>query len=178
MTGSITRKQFLRFDFTNQHAPLRPPWSVMEHLFIEACTGCANCIDNCPEKILFAGSGNYPEVDFSKGECFFCYECVKSCNDQALTGSIDSIPWNIKANITEQCLAFSGIHCMTCRDQCETEAITFTHSVSRPPYPTINPLLCNGCGACYQPCPNQSIKLNYQSTNESDKSSHLKETAL
>ena len=167
MAGAITRSQFLRGDFTNQHAPLRPPWALTESLFIESCTQCSNCINNCPEKIIFSGSGNYPEIDFSLGECTFCFKCVESCKDHALIGSVESSPWNIKASITQQCLSFSGVHCMTCRDQCETEAITFIPKVAQPAYPVINPLLCNGCGACFQPCPNQSIKLTNQSTNES-----------
>ncbi len=178
MTGAISRKQFLRGDFTNQHAPLRPPWSLTESLFIESCTQCSDCVEACPENILFNGPGKYPEINFSPGECTFCFKCVESCNDNALTGSIESNPWHIKASITKQCLALNGVHCMTCRDQCEAEAITFIPNIARPPYPAINPLLCNGCGACFQPCPNQSIKMNYQSSNEPAKNSHLKETAL
>ena len=178
MAGAISRKQFLRGDFTNQHAPLRPPWSQPESLFIESCTQCSDCIKACPENILFSGSGNFPEVDFSHGECTFCFKCVESCNDNALSGDMESTPWHIKANITKHCLPLAGVHCMSCRDQCEPEAITFIPKVSQPAYPVINPLLCNGCGACFQPCPNQSIKMNYQSTNESTMSSHLKETAL
>jgi len=178
MAEAISRAQFLRGDFKNRRAPVRPPWSIEETQFIETCTQCSDCARSCPEKIISKGSGNYPIIDFSLGECTFCFECVDSCTPKALTGAEDSTPWNLKASITDNCLAFKGIHCMTCRDQCETESITFIPKVAMPAYPVINPLLCTGCGACFQPCPNQSIKLNYQSTNESTISSHLKETAL
>lgn len=178
MGASITRAQFLRGDFKNQHAPLRPPWAPAEQEFIDTCTQCSDCIKTCPENILVSGAGKYPEVNFSKGECTFCYECVTSCTDQALHGSIDSTPWTLKAEISDKCLSLTGVHCMSCRDQCETEAISFIPKIASPAYPVINPLLCTGCGACFQPCPNQSIKLNYQSINELAISSHIKETAL
>ena len=178
MPGAITRAQFLRGDFTNQHAPLRPPYSLYEPLFLDTCTQCTDCITVCPENILISSSGNYPEVDFSHGECTFCFQCIDSCKTDALILNSDEKPWSIEARITEQCLVFKGVHCMICREQCESEAISFIPKVGQPPYPTINPLLCSGCGACFQPCPNQSIKLNYQNANESITSSYLKETAL
>ena len=178
MAGAISRKQFLRGDFTNRHAPMRPPFSLAEHLFVEACTQCADCITSCPENILVSGAGKYPEVDFSNGECTFCLQCVDSCNDNILAVRINEKPWQIQASITEQCLVFKGIHCMTCREQCEAEAISFIHRVGQPPYPVINSLLCSGCGACFQPCPNQSIKLSYQNANEPAHGSYLKESAL
>ena len=178
MSGVISRAQFLRGDFTNRRAPMRPPWSMDEPAFIETCTQCNQCIDKCPEKILKTGQGQLPEVDFATGECTFCYQCVEACESNALSGDQDTQPWLLKAEITKDCLVFKGIHCMTCRDQCETEAISFIPKVASPAYPVINPLLCNGCGACFQPCPNLSITINQQSTNQSAMSSHLKETAL
>ena len=178
MAGAISRAQFLRGDFNNHHSPIRPPWSRPESQFIETCTQCSDCLSSCPKKIISKGSGNYPVIDFSLGECTFCFECVDSCAPQALSGTEDSTPWNLKAIISNQCLVYAGVHCMTCRDQCETEAITFIANISKPPYPVIDQNLCSGCGACFQPCPNQSIKLNYQLTNKSAKNSHLKETAL
>lgn len=178
MPGAITRSQFLRGDFTNQHAPLRPPWSISEQLFLDNCTQCFSCIDQCPEKIIIKGTGHYPEINFAKGECTFCFKCVESCEDQALSGESESEPWNIKASINKQCLALNGVHCMGCRDHCDSEAITFIPRLNHAPYPVINPLLCTGCGACFKPCPNQSINLNYQLNNESKIDSNLKETAL
>ncbi|MDH5424450.1 MAG: ferredoxin-type protein NapF [Gammaproteobacteria bacterium] len=178
MAGAITRKQFLRGDFTNRHAPIRPPFSLAEYLFVEICTQCGDCIKACPQNILFSGSGKYPEVDFSKGECTFCLDCVDSCNDNVLAVRAGEQPWTIQSTITDKCLVFKGIHCMTCREQCETEAIGFTPRVGQPPYPVIDSLLCNGCGACFQPCPNHAIKLSYQNPNEPDHGSYLKESAL
>lgn len=178
MAGTISRAQFLRGDFKNQHAPLRPPWALSEQQFIDTCTQCAECIDSCPENILFKAAGNYPEVNFTHGECTFCYQCVESCNDAALIGSSNSTPWTLQAEITDQCLVFKGVHCMICREQCEAEAISFIPKVALPPYPVLNPLLCTGCGACLQPCPNQSIHFSYQSIKEPMQGSHTKETAI
>lgn len=162
MPQAITRKQFLRGDFRNQRVVIRPPWSYDEHEFVERCTRCGECISHCPENILTKDKHGFPRVNFSKGECLLCHECVDNCEVEALSQDLDRAPWNVKAEITEQCLVYRGVHCMVCREQCESEAITFTYKAGLPPIPHLNQSLCNGCGACFKPCPGQAINLSYQ----------------
>ena len=178
VSGAISRSQFLRGDFTNKHAPIRPPWASEESAFIASCSQCSDCISACPENIIVNGTGNYPVIDFTNGECTFCFECVESCNDHALSGDADSQPWSLQASVSKQCMVFQGVHCMVCRDQCEAEAITFMPKVNQPAYPHINAALCTGCGACFQPCPSQSIEISYQLTNNNVVDSTLKETVI
>jgi len=162
MAQVITRKQFLRGDFRNQRAPIRPPWAYFEDEFVEKCTRCGECISHCPENILTKDKHGFPQVNFSKGECLLCHDCVDHCEVEALSQDLDRAPWNLKARITEQCLIYRGVHCMVCREQCESEAISFTYKAGFPPIPDLNQSLCNGCGACFKPCPGQAIKLSYQ----------------
>ncbi len=162
MTQVITRKQFLRGDIRNHRASIRPPWALTENEFIDKCTQCGECIEFCQENILKKDKNGFPEVNFSKGECTLCHDCVDHCEVEALSQDLDKLPWTLKANITEQCLVYQGVHCMVCREQCEPEAIKFTHKAGFPPIPHLNQSLCNGCGACFRPCPGQAIKLSYQ----------------
>ena len=162
MSQAITRKQFLRGDFRNQHAPIRPPWAYDEAEFVDRCTQCGECISFCPENILTKDKHGFPQVNFAKGECLLCHDCVDHCEVEALSQDLLRPPWSLKAEITEQCLVYRGVHCMVCREQCEAEAITFTHKVGLPPIPDLKQSLCNGCGACFKPCPGQAIKLSYQ----------------
>jgi len=178
VTETISRKQFLRGDFKNRYAPIRPPWSGNETDFLDSCSQCGECIKVCPEKILISGSGHYPEVSFANGECTFCFKCADSCHDNALSGQISDLPWQLEASINELCLTFKGIHCMSCRDQCETEAITFIPKLSQPAQPVIKPLLCNGCGACFKPCPAKAIKLSVNKSSQSINMSSYKESAI
>ena len=162
MPHAISRKQFLRGDFRNQHAPLRPPWAYAEDEFVDKCTRCGECLSHCPEKIIVKDKHGFPKIDFSRGECLLCHECVDQCEPEALSQDLDRPPWNLKAEITEKCLVYKGVHCMVCREQCESEAISFTYKAGLPPMPHLNLSLCNGCGACFKPCPGQAINLSYQ----------------
>lgn len=162
----LTRRALLKAKFNSSQQTVRLPWVRDNIEFTETCTRCHDCISICPEKILVKGDGNFPEIDFNRGECTFCADCVKSCSEDLFT-SLDDNPWLLTATITEQCLVFQGIHCMVCREQCEPEAISFTHKVGLPPTPHLKQSLCNGCGACFKPCPGQAIKLSYQ-YNEND----------
>ncbi len=102
MAQSITRKQFLRGDFRNQHAAIRPPWAYDENEFVERCSRCNECIKHCPESIIVPDKHGFPMVDFTKGECLLCHECVDHCEPEALSQDLDRPPWDLKAEITEQ----------------------------------------------------------------------------
>lgn len=164
MTQTISRKQFLRGDIGNRHTPVRPPWAYGENEFVDRCSRCDRCIQHCPSHILIRDKHGFPVVDFSMGECQLCRECVDRCEPAALSDDLIDSPWCLKANITEQCFVYRGVHCMVCREQCEKEAITFTYRAGLPPMPSINTAECNGCGACYKPCPQQAINMAYQHT--------------
>ena len=159
MTVNISRSQFLRGDFKGKKSIIRPPWSLEELLFTETCTSCAECIDACPESILLKGRANYPIVDFETGECTFCGLCAEVCKTGAIKQRSDTAPWPLKANVSDGCLAKKGVVCLTCREECEQDAIQFKPVAGRIPAPEINYSNCTGCGACFGSCPNNSISI-------------------
>lgn len=152
------RRRFLRCELASAGNPIRPPWAYDEAIFTVRCSRCNACIDHCETRILFKGDGGFPEVDFSRGECTFCQACVGLCQPQALSLS-NSPPWQLVADITENCLAYNGVVCMTCRDQCPEQAIRMQPRVGQPALPVIDGIRCNGCGACYSPCPANAIRM-------------------
>ena len=167
MPKHISRVQFLRGDFSGKAIPIRPPWSKQESLFTEACTRCGECTKVCDSGILTIGQGSFPEVNFSKGECTFCEACVEACKENVFEST--QLPaWHYKATVQENCLAHQGIVCMVCAEQCETRAIRFTPEAGRVSQPQITIAACNGCGACYKPCPASAIhfEINNQHFNE------------
>lgn len=160
---NISRTQLLSGDFRGERVVLRPPWSVDEAQFVELCTSCGECIGVCPTSILQKGRGGYPIVDFQKGECEFCAKCVEKCETGALKrleSGTNTLPWQLKAVIGESCLAYQGVICRSCGEQCESRAIFFQLSIGHAPRPEINPASCNGCGACYASCPTNAISIN------------------
>lgn len=172
MDKSLSRRHFLRGNFLNalkdEQAKqqglqvVRPPWIELAK-FEQHCTACSRCITVCETQILIKGAGGYPEVDFSQGEheCTFCQACVKACEVPNLFRSTDEEPWLHKVEVQPNCLAHNQVECRACQDSCESRAIRFQRAVGRVPTPSVDLESCNGCGACLNVCPSQSINLLY-----------------
>ena len=147
----------MRGDFKARRNPQRPPWALAEQAFLDACTRCAACVPVCPTQIIVVVRG-YPEVDFKRGECTFCGECVAACKDRALVRD-GREPWTIKAQVADNCLARRGVECRVCGDPCPVTAIRFSPRLGGPPVAEVDTALCTGCGACVAPCPVAAISL-------------------
>lgn len=157
--ADISRRQFLRGDFSGKTAAPRPPWALAEPGFIAACTRCCDCVNVCPEHILVLDRDARPTVDFGRGECTFCGKCVEACQPQALRKEADQAPWRLKAHIGNTCIARNNIVCRTCGDVCAVQAIRFRPVVMAAARPEVDAALCTGCGACVAPCPATAIHI-------------------
>jgi ferredoxin-type protein NapF len=152
------RRQFLRGDFRSRPAPLLPPWAGPRSEFLERCTRCGACLTACPSGILAAGDGDYPTVDFHRGECTFCGACVGACGPRALHAR-GTAPWSLIAVVHESCLAWQGIDCRRCGELCASGALRIFAVMASATLPVIDAPRCTGCGACVAPCPVTAIQL-------------------
>lgn len=158
MGRSINRMQFLRLDFSGERAPLRPPWVSPEPQVVNVCRPCAACVEACLEHVIQTARGGYPEVRFEAGECTFCRACLVSCESGALY-EMDAErheclpPWTAKAAIASHCIAWVGVERRVCGDNGCCGAIDFRPRRGDAPLPMVNPRRCDGCGACFRPCP-------------------------
>ena len=157
--ADISRRQFLRGDFSGSNAAPRPPWARVEAAFVAACTRCRDCVNACPQHILVLDREARPTVDFGRGECTFCENCVEACQPRALEKREGDSPWLLKARIRNNCLAQSNVVCRACGDACPVQAIRFSPQVMSAAQPQVDESLCTGCGACYSPCPVQAIRI-------------------
>ena len=152
-----SRRAFLRGRLKAPRAPLRPPWTREARLHRD-CTACGDCIAACPERILSAGDGGLPEIDFAAGSCTFCMACAKACAEEIFdTAALE--PWPYKAVIADHCLAHRGVTCQSCGDSCDVRAIGFPLEAGRVPAPRIDATLCTGCGACVGVCPVEAVQV-------------------
>ncbi len=157
----INRRQLLRGDIRGSHKPQRPPWAVSEPDFIKSCTCCDACINACDERILYRGSGGYPEISFKQAGCTFCGDCLQACDTIALQASCPapSLAWDLRAQIKTRCLSGNGIVCRACGDACDTRAIQFQLQTGGRATPAVDQSLCNGCGECFAVCPIQAVEI-------------------
>ena len=161
MSAVFSRRNFLRGEFRTASGPVRPPWAVDDSVFLEGCTQCAECLARCPQGILIAGSGGFPEVDFSRGECIFCADCVSACEPGVLSrerNAADASPWEVKAVINRSCFNYQGVFCRVCADRCISRAIRFRPVRGGAFLPRVDHAHCNGCGACIGACPAGALR--------------------
>ncbi|UEM20793.1 ferredoxin-type protein NapF [Skermanella mucosa] len=145
------RRSLLRGRLRRGPVPVRPPYASDARV-LDACVRCGACADACPEGIVAAGDGGYPEVDFRNGECTFCGDCAEAC-PAPVFDLTQGAPWFQAAAIADTCFARMGIVCQSCRDACPTGAINFTIGFGGPSRPAVDTDACTGCGACVSPCP-------------------------
>lgn len=155
MSFDISKRNLFRRSSSNLTVKLLP-WVKSEQQFIAECTQCGDCLSACPEKIIVKGDGGFPNINFNLGECDFCGKCALSCS-LPLFDEITTIPWLIKAQISDECLANKNVYCRSCAESCETQALSFQIGISS--VPNIDIAVCTGCGACVSPCPTQSITI-------------------
>lgn len=155
----ISRRQFLRGDFSSRRPTRRPPWAMAEAQFLSRCDGCGDCRKACTQRVIVLSDGGYPQIDFLSGECTFCGDCARACTKGALGYSPRVLPWQVKAVVMPECLTRHGVVCRSCGEQCPTGAIRFRFVNGGVAQPRVEPVLCTGCGACFAVCPAQAIAL-------------------
>lgn len=137
--------------------PVRPPGSDRESDFA-ACTTCeAPCITKCEEGIILLDEAHTPTVDFSKGGCTYCGECIDACPSAVLVRSEEQplIDMSIEINLLK-CLAWNRTICSLCKDPCLDDAIRFLGLFR----PEIEADKCTQCGFCVSVCPTQAVEIN------------------
>lgn len=137
-------------------APIRPPYSGDEALFMSECLNCeGKCATSCEEGIIEILDDKTPSLVFEKSGCTFCDACARACEFGVLTLENKS---NINATLdidVVSCLSWSGVMCFSCKDPCLENAITFQGLFK----PVIEESKCTACGFCLSRCPALAIQI-------------------
>ncbi len=154
----LIRRRLFSLSSVDKASPLMP-WVKFANSFTDDCTRCGKCVSACETQIIINGDGGYPTIDFSRGECTFCYQCAQVCPEPIFLPKSDS-PWQAKASIKESCLATQNVECRSCGEMCDTMAIQFKLQLNKVAQPVINLDDCSGCGACVSVCPTAAISVS------------------
>ncbi len=155
---AVTRRDFLKSRLATPAPEFRPPWT--DEAAVQAgCTGCANCVDACPQNILELDENRHVRVSLRGAECTFCRACADAC-DAPVFDTEQTPPWPVVAEISGTCLLAAGIACQLCTDICEPQALRLDPGVRPMGRIRLETASCTGCGACLAPCPNTAITLS------------------
>lgn len=138
--------------FSEKTGWLRPPGAVEEKLFLERCTGCADCLEACPHDAIQTLTSNDTPVIFpEESPCQLCEDlpCIGACEADALLPLAGRAQVNMGVAKVLPKICTAGNGCNACESKCPTGAISMDFSFFR-----INVVdtLCVGCGICQYIC--------------------------
>ena len=151
-------------------ALLRPPGAIDEDEFTGLCMRCGNCIRACPSGIIHPDTGQAgilgllaPIVRYEKDYCNEeCNACTKACPSGALQNlNLEQKNRYVigKASVDTSLCLWGFSDCNTCIRACPYEAVKIQwYEEAYESFPGVDPLKCNGCGACEVVCPTGDLK--------------------
>jgi ferredoxin-type protein NapG len=121
-------------------------------MFLERCTGCADCLKACPHDAIQTLSSNDTPVIFpEESPCQLCEDlpCIGACETDALLPLADRAQVNmgVAEVLPKMCTAGNG--CNACVSKCPTGAISMDFALFRI---NVDATLCVGCGVCQYIC--------------------------
>ena len=161
MTKQSALQSLVIEDLPHQR-PIRPPWARIETEFVVRCDGCEQCVRECPMNAIKLADNGLAEMNFEEAGCDFCEVCVAVCKPGALELT-DSAPFDLYADISDDCFSKRGVICRSCSSHCEVQSIEFKQVVGGATQLLMDPDLCNGCGECVSVCPANAIKMRHRS---------------
>jgi MauM/NapG family ferredoxin protein len=142
---------------------LRPPGALPERAFLDACIGCGQCVNVCPNKCITMhalenGLDNLatPRVNARSQGCTLCMACTQVCP----TGALEkleateegkrAVTMGIAFLAEDLCYSYAGRTCGVCYRACPLPGHAMTIGLFEKP--TVVTENCVGCGLCEQSC--------------------------
>jgi ferredoxin-type protein NapF len=138
---------------------LRPPGALdPDDAFVDACTGCGDCVPVCPNECITMISidedRKLPAISPSHKACVLCdaLPCISACPDGALVdpGGAERVRIGIAKVDPRRCVTFRGQQCDRCYKVCPYPDRAIMMIGGRP---LVGSGACTGCGLCEYACP-------------------------
>jgi ferredoxin-type protein NapG len=140
--------------------PLRPPGALPEAEFLRRCIRCNKCVQLCPDRSITIEQDRWdaargtPVIKARDIPCYLCMKCPPVCPTGALDRNVRQ-PAQVRMGLAyidkERCLAYNGVICRACFDECPFFRSGITLRDER--YPEVIRDVCVGCGICEHVCP-------------------------
>jgi MauM/NapG family ferredoxin protein len=158
------------------HPVIRPPASLPEKQFVNACVRCGNCMKVCPTNglqptVLESGAQGLwtprlvPETGYCEHQCTLCGEV---CPTQAIARvtAAQKVKTRLGTAVIDHrsCIAWDGNdECIVCEEHCPVpekaiktrEEMVNGKKIYRP---SVDTDLCVGCGICQNKCPVRPVR--------------------
>ncbi|MGE0644106.1 MAG: 4Fe-4S dicluster domain-containing protein [Nitrospira sp.] len=131
---------------------LRPPGAVEEHLFLERCTKCNDCVTACPpHAIVTHPDDGTPVLYADQSPCLLCEDvpCAAACGTGALMPVEHSRQVRMGTAAISHRLCTAGQGCHACVSRCPTDALAMDFESLRL---SVMTEACVGCGMCEMVC--------------------------
>jgi ferredoxin len=150
--------------------PLRPPGAIRENKFTGLCLRCGNCMRACPSKIINPDRGQSGVLGFLSPiiqyKTDYCKQECNACTTVCPSGALQRLNLDEKNRYVigkawvDASLCLWGVsECNACLSSCSYEAIKVKwDEEAYESFPGVDPLKCNGCGACEAVCPTGDLK--------------------
>jgi ferredoxin-type protein NapG len=142
---------------------LRPPGALAEKEFLDACIGCGQCANVCPNKCISlfgveAGIENLatPKINPRAKGCILCMACTQVCPTNALEQleptleGKQAVSMGVAVVSTDVCYSYAGRTCGVCYRACPLPGKAMKLGLMETPIIDVNQ--CVGCGLCEQSC--------------------------
>jgi ferredoxin-type protein NapG len=142
---------------------LRPPGALPEPEFLQACIGCGQCANVCPNKCislhgLEEGLENLvtPKISARAQACILCMACTQVCPTHALQklepteAGIRAVKMGTAVVSEQVCYSFAGRTCGVCYRACPLPGKAMTLGLFEQPH--VHAEHCVGCGLCEAAC--------------------------
>ncbi len=154
----------------SENIPLRPPGAICQEKFTGLCLRCGNCIRACPSRIIHPDTGRGGVLGFLAPvvmfETNYCLEDCNACTRVCPSGALQALNLEQKQKyiigqaVLDRALCLWSISdCNACVNSCPFDAVEIHwDKEAYESYPIVDPLKCNGCGACEINCPTGDLK--------------------
>lgn len=158
-SGGLTSDSREQISAQSRPLGLLPP-GLAAAVAQDHCSDCdAPCAASCPQQVIQRHPVDHalegrPWLDFNSSHCTYCGECFAQCPHSEVENAAEAIlPIGLVGLANDQCLAWNGVICVSCRFACDEKAIK-VDAMSRP---SIENARCNGCGQCVSTCPQSAL---------------------